>query len=65
MYRFEKQLKVFENRDVDICSSWVSEFDNDENTIISYRKIPKEHAVINFTQTFRSKPAVTRNNIRS
>lgn len=28
--RFEKQLKVFENSDIDICSSWVSEFYSDE-----------------------------------
>jgi len=41
--RFEKQLKVFENSNVDICSSWISEFDNDENKIISYRKLPKNH----------------------
>ncbi len=41
--RFEKQLKVFENSDIDICSSWVSEFDTDENQIISYRKLPENH----------------------
>jgi glycosyltransferase involved in cell wall biosynthesis len=41
--RFEKQLEVFRNSDVDICSSWVSEFDDDENIILSYRKIPETH----------------------
>ena len=41
--RFEKQLKVFEGSDVDICSSWVGEFDNDENEIVSYRKLPQHH----------------------
>jgi len=41
--RFEKQLKIFENSDIDICSSWVSEFDTDENQIISYRKLPESH----------------------
>lgn len=41
--RFEKQLKVFKNNDIDICSSWVSEFDKDENKIISYRKLPKNN----------------------
>jgi glycosyltransferase involved in cell wall biosynthesis len=41
--RFEKQLKVFENNDIDICSSWVSEFDTDENEIVSYRKLPQNH----------------------
>ena len=39
--RFEKQLKVFENGDIDICSSWVSEFENNENKIVSYRKVPE------------------------
>lgn len=41
--RFEKQLKVFENNDIDICSSWVSEFDSDEKEILGYRKLPKTH----------------------
>jgi len=41
--RFEKQLKVFKNGDIDICSSWVSEFDSDENIIVSYRKLPQYH----------------------
>jgi len=41
--RFEKQLKIFENSDIDICSSWVSEFDENENKIISYRKLPENH----------------------
>ena len=37
--RFEKQLKVFENSDIDICSGWISEFDSDENEIILNNKI--------------------------
>jgi len=41
--RFEKQLKVFEKSDIDICSSWVSEFDSDEKEIISYKKLPEIH----------------------
>jgi len=41
--RFEKQLKIFKNIDIDICSSWVSEFDGDEKVIVSYRKLPKSH----------------------
>jgi len=44
--RFEKQLKVFRDNDIDICSSWVSEFDSDENKILSYRKLPKSHTDI-------------------
>ena len=41
--RFEKQLEVFKNSDVDVCSSWVGEFDHDEKNIISYRKLPEFH----------------------
>ena len=44
--RFEKQLKVFESSDIDICSSWVGEFDNDENKIVSYRKLPQNYEEI-------------------
>jgi glycosyltransferase involved in cell wall biosynthesis len=45
-HRFKKQLKVFENSDIDICSSWVSEFDVNENKIVSYRKVPETHEEI-------------------
>ena len=41
--RFETQLKVFEKDNVDICSAWISEFDQDESEIISSRKVPKTH----------------------
>jgi len=41
--RFEKQLEVFKYNNIDICSSWVSEFDNNENEIISYRKLPEQY----------------------
>jgi len=41
--RFEKQLEIFKGNDIDVCSSWVSEFDSDENEIISYRKLPEKH----------------------
>ena len=39
--RFEKQLEIFHNFDIDICGSWVSEFVNDENKFISYREVPE------------------------
>jgi len=42
-HRFEKQLQVFENSEIDVCSSWVGEFDNDEKKILSYRKVPEYH----------------------
>jgi len=49
--RFEKQLQVFENSDIDICSSWVAEFEDDEENIISYKKVPKNHnKIINFAK---------------
>lgn len=41
--RFEKQLKVFEEKDIDVCSAFISEFEDDENDIISYRKLPENH----------------------
>lgn len=44
--RFEKQLKIFENHDIDISSSWVSEFEDDENIIASHRKLPETHIEI-------------------
>lgn len=44
--RFEKQLNIFKNNEVDICSSWVSEFDENENEIISYRKLPEFHEAL-------------------
>jgi glycosyltransferase involved in cell wall biosynthesis len=46
--RFKKQLKIFQNSDIDIdiCSSWVSEFDSDEKEIISYRRLPANHKTI-------------------
>ena len=41
--RFEKQLKVFEISDIDICSGWISEFEDDEIKIKSYKKLPENH----------------------
>ncbi|WP_286336367.1 glycosyltransferase [Hydrogenimonas cancrithermarum] len=39
--RFKEQLAVFEKKDIDICSSWVAEFDKDESTTVSFRKVPE------------------------
>lgn len=41
--RFEKQLKIFEDSDIDVCSAWIGEFDKDEKEILSFRKLPKTH----------------------
>lgn len=44
--RFEKQLAVFQKTNTDICGSWVSEFDRNELSIESYRKLPEDHETI-------------------
>jgi glycosyltransferase involved in cell wall biosynthesis len=41
--RFEKQLAVFENQDVDVCGTWIGEFEFNETQIISYRRTPEQH----------------------
>ncbi len=49
--RFEKQLRIFEDGIIDICSSWVSEFDQDEAEILSVRKVPESHdSIIKFSK---------------
>ena len=43
-FRFEQQLKVFENHpEIDVCSSWVDEFINDINQIENQRYLPEYH----------------------
>lgn len=45
--RFEKQLKVFKkNPDIDIVGSWVKEFENNIDNIISKRKVPETNEKI-------------------
>ena len=45
--RFEKQLKVFQdNPDIDVVSSWIDEFENCVNDILSIKKIPEKHEEI-------------------
>lgn len=41
--RFEKQLAVFQKENIDVCSSWVTEFDQDETVITGHRKLPERH----------------------
>lgn len=45
--RFRRQLEVFQNNKIDVCSSWVSEFEGAECNIVSYRKLPKDHHELN------------------
>jgi glycosyltransferase involved in cell wall biosynthesis len=42
-HRFEEQVKVFESKNIDVCSAWISEFDGEEDNIVSYRKLPENH----------------------
>lgn len=45
--RFEKQIKFLtENPNIDLVGSWISEFENNPEEIISYRQLPTEHKEI-------------------
>ena len=50
--RFEKQIAFLkENPHIDIVGSWVSEFETDEKSIVSYRKSPESHdEIIHFAK---------------
>jgi len=52
--RFECQLKAFQKYDIDVCSAFISEFEDDENKIFSYRKLPEFHDDIVKYSKFRS-----------
>lgn len=53
--RFEKQVQFLkEHEDIDIVGSWISEFENNPDEIISYRKLPIEHDDIYKFGKFRS-----------
>lgn len=43
-FRFEKQITMFKNTNVDICGSWISEFEASSKLIISHRIIPESHS---------------------
>jgi len=45
--RFRKQINFFKkNPKIDVVGGWISEFEDNENNIISYRKVPKFHKEI-------------------
>lgn len=45
--RFERQIEIFQRYpDVDICSAWVDEFENNIENILSTRKLPEKHVDI-------------------
>lgn len=51
--RFEKQLAIFEKYKVDVCGSWVSEFNDSEENITGWRRPPEWHAEIQRYSKFR------------
>jgi glycosyltransferase involved in cell wall biosynthesis len=43
-YRFEKQIAVFEqNQEIDVCGSWIDEFETDIKDVKSARAVPETH----------------------
>jgi len=44
--RFEKQLEILSDNTIDVCGSWVSEFNSDEAHISAIRKVPQYHSDI-------------------
>ncbi|PXA69683.1 glycosyltransferase [Vibrio sp. 11986-1-5] len=44
--RFEKQLAILKKGDIDICSSWITEFDVNELCITGTRSLPEHHEAI-------------------
>ncbi|EIZ1548237.1 glycosyltransferase [Vibrio parahaemolyticus] len=44
--RFEKQLSILNDSRIDICGSWVSEFESSCEIITAYRKPPEHHSEI-------------------
>lgn len=39
--RFEEQINIFKKNDIDVCGSWISEFEDSESNIVSYRIVPE------------------------
>ena len=44
--RFAMQLHIFRENQIDLCGSWVDEFEDDEKTILACRKVPENHEQI-------------------
>ncbi len=49
--RFKKQLYIFDTMSIDICSSWISEFEDFEENSVGVRKLPEYHKnIIDFAK---------------
>jgi len=51
--RFEKQLAVFHKHDIDVCGSWIIEFDKVQSSTTGIRKLPEMHHNIERYAKFR------------
>ena len=52
--RFEKQIKYLKvHNDIDVLGSWISEFEENPENIISYRQLPVDHDEIHKFGQFR------------
>ncbi|WP_194091685.1 glycosyltransferase [Vibrio hibernica] len=52
--RFEKQISILKDTDVDICGSWVSEFETSCELITAFRCSPETHSEIVATSRLRN-----------
>lgn len=49
--RFEEQINVIHLQKVDVCGSWVSEFDRNEKEIVSVKRVPEtEKDILSFSK---------------
>lgn len=45
--RFEKQIRIFEKYpEIDVCSSWIEEFEGNVNNVVAIKKLPEYHCDI-------------------
>lgn len=44
--RFEKQIAIIKNKNIDVVGAWIEEFKNDPKDACSLRKVPIEHSEI-------------------
>lgn len=50
--RFEQQLSILTSLNVDVCGSWISEFDDDPSIILSIREVPEKHCdIVKFSKS--------------
>lgn len=51
-HRFQKQLSIFKEKEIDVCSAFIGEFEDNENKILSYRVLPEKHIdIVKYSKT--------------